>query len=208
MPSVLVAATVQPLRHVRSARARLVATLAVWCALGAFAMPGDSRASAVRPRHEIVFVADELADRPSLIRDLDRDDPTRVLEVIGLDARRDGVAQVTAALAGRSGIDALHFISHGAPGGFMLGDTFVDADEAIRRAVDLRRWSAALRPGADVLVYGCRAARGDAGARLLRTRPISPARTWPAAIAPSGRRGAGGTGCCAAAPAGSMRAWR
>ena len=51
----------------------------------------------------------------------------RHFEVVTLDVHRDGIAQVTEALAGRIQIDAIHFISHGTDGAVQLGRTWLDA---------------------------------------------------------------------------------
>src|SRR6185503_13301420 len=49
------------------------------------------------------------------------------VEVIVLDDSRDGIAQVTALLAGRRDVGAVHVLSHGDAGHLALGATMVDA---------------------------------------------------------------------------------
>ena len=45
-----------------------------------------------------------------------------------LDATQDGLQQMAESLAGYSGLDAIHVISHGLPGGLLLGNGFVTED--------------------------------------------------------------------------------
>src|SRR5690349_5272373 len=75
-----------------------------------------------RPRTEIVFIEDNVADYQSLAQQLGAG-----REVVILDSTGDGVHQIADALAGRTGIDALHIISHGAAGTANLGALTLDA---------------------------------------------------------------------------------
>ena len=86
------------------------------------------------------------------------------IEVVLLDATRDGVTQIADALAGREALVALHVISHGSEGELALGSGQVDTD-SIRgeHAAALARIGAALGEGADILVYGCDFGAGDVG---------------------------------------------
>lgn len=67
-------------------------------------------------RQEILFVSASVREYQQL---LDGISPN--IEVIVLDPARDGVEQMAEALAGRTGIDAIHIISHGAQAELMLG---------------------------------------------------------------------------------------
>ena len=121
------------------------------------------------PRQEVVFIDGAVSDREAVLRALDPGDASRSLEVIWLDPAFDGVAQVSTALAMRTDIDAVHILSHGQEGGITIGTTFVDESEARRHATEIEGWRESLRPGADLLVYGCRSARGTDGERFLQT---------------------------------------
>ena len=48
------------------------------------------------------------------------------MQTVLIDASRDGVAQISQALAGQHDIDAIHIISHGADGILELGSTMLD----------------------------------------------------------------------------------
>ena len=73
-------------------------------------------ALSVLQRTEIVFVESNVAEYTRLIAGLDP-----ALEVHVLDATGDGIAQMADILAERSGIDAIHLISHGSAGAVQLG---------------------------------------------------------------------------------------
>ena len=62
-------------------------------------------------RKEIVFIEDDVPDIDTLIQGIGSSK-----EIIILDSARDGLDQIAQALTGRSGIDALHIMSHGHAG--------------------------------------------------------------------------------------------
>ena len=121
------------------------------------------------PRHEIAFIDGGLPDAQALAADMAEDTPERHLEVVVIDPTADGFEQVSAELAKRRGLDAIHLIGHGTEGTISLGTSLLDAAEASRRAATLVRWHNALKPDADILLYGCRTAYGIDGDRLLQT---------------------------------------
>ena len=121
------------------------------------------------PRREIVFVDGSVPDAQALVEAMQADPGERQLEVVVLDPNADGIAQVTEELAKRQGLDAIHLIGHGTDGSIRLGTSLLDAGEASRRAATLVRWHNALKPDADILLYGCRTAYGLGGERLLAT---------------------------------------
>ena len=66
----------------------------------------------------VIFVDSRVADDQSLIDSL-----TEPAEVFVLDVASDGLAQMAAYLQGRTGIDAIHVISHGTQGAVYLGSS-------------------------------------------------------------------------------------
>ena len=81
-----------------------------------------------------------------------------------LDQNRDGLEQITQALAARSGsVSALHIVSHGASGSLALGATTLDAASLEGHQAQLRAWADALTADADILFYGCNVAADEAG---------------------------------------------
>jgi hypothetical protein len=127
-------------------------------AAGALAAAGTPAAD----RTELVFVDARLADHESLA-----EAGAAGAQVVVLDAGGDGVRQMAEALRGRSGLDAIHVVSHGSAGAVHLGtatlsgatlDGYADATSAI---------GAALTPGGDLLLYGCLVGADGAGEAFL-----------------------------------------
>ncbi|MGE0642509.1 MAG: tandem-95 repeat protein [Nitrospira sp.] len=114
--------------------------------------PGESRT-------EVVFVDPTVPNYGELLSGMDPN-----IEVIMLDGGQDGVEQIAAALSGRSGIDAVHLISHGDAGTLQLGTgTLTQESMTSQYADELATIKQTLSEQADILVYGCEFAEGQAG---------------------------------------------
>ncbi|MCS6297769.1 MAG: DUF4347 domain-containing protein, partial [Nitrospira sp.] len=108
---------------------------------------------------EVVFVDPTVPDYQSLVAGMGPN-----VEVVVLDASRDGVEQIAGSLAGRSGIDAIHLISHGDAGTLHLGTGTLNAESmSTRYADELATIQQSLSSQADILVYGCNFAEGEMG---------------------------------------------
>ncbi|MFZ1681829.1 MAG: Ig-like domain-containing protein [Rhizobiaceae bacterium] len=129
-------------------------TLALVAALGDAADADGAR---------IVFVDAGLADSAALMAEIEDG-----AEVHVLDAGADGVAQIAEILSGRADIAAIHILSHGEAGTLHLGNAALTA-QSMRgeHADDLATIAAALSADADILIYGCDFAAGDAGQDAL-----------------------------------------
>jgi hypothetical protein len=126
----------------------------------------QSRSHEAALSREIVFVDAGVADRDALIADLLRGGE-REIRVVVLEADRDGVAQISEALAGLRDLDAVHVVSHGDDGSLRLGATVLDGDSLGRYADAIRGWGYSLDAQADLLFYGCNLAAGDDGRALV-----------------------------------------
>lgn len=84
-------------------------------------------------------------------------------KVFILDRDRDGVEQISQALATVGAVDNLHILAHGSDGMLQLGATYLSWQTLDRYADHLRSWAAALRQGAEILLYGCEVAAGAVG---------------------------------------------
>lgn len=146
-----------------------------------------SPAAAVLPRLDIVFADNRLDDLPVLLDALPAD-----TEVCLFDGAGDGLAQIAAALDGRAGVDALHVLSHGVPGALQLGTLTLDADQVALHTAPLAAIGRALGAGADVLVYGCHAGAGAAGAALVRALAWATGADVAASAGLTGAAAAGG----------------
>ena len=86
------------------------------------------------------------------------------IEVVILDPHADGVSQMANHLADRSGIDAIHIISHGSQGQLNLGNSALTLDSmASHHAEALSAINGSLSDGADILIYGCNFGEGAIG---------------------------------------------
>ena len=109
-------------------------------------------------RSEIYFVDSSVNDSETLISAV----PDGA-EVVVLDAGSDGVQQIASVLEDRTGLDAIHILSHGESGQITLGDTILDATSINGdHADELAAIGAALSEDADILIYGCDFGQDDA----------------------------------------------
>ncbi|MBG6079082.1 autotransporter-associated beta strand protein [Rubrivivax gelatinosus] len=129
--------------------------------------PHDTPA-AVLPAHasdarkEIVFVDTRTPDYQSLLQGISPD-----AEVVLLRTDRDGVQQIADALAGRSGIDAVHLISHGDAGVLLLGNGPLFEGNLTQHRDQLQAIGKALSADGDILLYGCDVGAGSEGRAFL-----------------------------------------
>jgi hypothetical protein len=118
-------------------------------------------------RHEIVFVDTAVSGYQQLVANL-KSDLTRSVDVVLIDAARDGVEQISQALAGQHDVSAVHIISYGADGEVLLGTTRLDLDTLLTHAAQIKGWGDALTENADLLLYGCDVAEDAAGQALVQ----------------------------------------
>jgi hypothetical protein len=123
--------------------------------------------STVHATSEVVFIDPRVPDRERLLAGLTAQSDGRQFEIIELDARRDGIAQITEALRSRIQVDAVHFITHGADGAVQLGGTWLDAKALAANADAVAKWGESLKQNADLLFYGCDLASSASGRALM-----------------------------------------
>ena len=115
-------------------------------------MPAESRT-------EVVFVDPTVPNYQELLSGMDPN-----IEVVMLDGGQDGVEQIANTLSVRTGIDAVHLISHGNAGELHLGTGSLTAESMSGQYADeLATIQHSLSEQADILVYGCDFAKGEAG---------------------------------------------
>lgn len=112
--------------------------------------------------HRIAFIDTSIHDYRSIIDGIEAG-----IDVVLIDGQADGVAQIAAALAGRSGIEAVHIFSHGSQGQVNLGSAHLNLDSIGAHAGNLATIGAALAENADILLYGCDVGAGTRGIALL-----------------------------------------
>ncbi|WP_374240632.1 VCBS domain-containing protein [Zoogloea sp.] len=111
---------------------------------------------------QILFIDSRVTNADSLLASIDSN-----IEIVWLSADRDGLEQIADALAGRSGVSAVHVVSHGGPGYLSLGAGIVDTASLASHVAQMDTIRAALTDTADFLLYGCNVAEGDAGAAFI-----------------------------------------
>ncbi|MBT8484859.1 MAG: DUF4347 domain-containing protein [Phycisphaerae bacterium] len=127
-----------------------------------------SRAAEANVRRELVIVDAGTPDHEQLIDDLRaRSRDGLELEVIVLDADRDGVEQITEVLGRSRGLDAVHIISHGQNAGVQLGNGWLDSESLAGYADQIAGWSDGLNADADLLIYGCDLASATSGTSFV-----------------------------------------
>ena len=98
-------------------------------------------------------------------------DPARIAaaapqgaEIVMLDRNRDGVEQIASYLAGKSGFDAIHIVSHGGAGSLQLGSSYLTLKSISgEHADEMSIIGSALSDDADLLIYGCDVSAGEGG---------------------------------------------
>ncbi|MDJ0871418.1 MAG: DUF4347 domain-containing protein, partial [Gammaproteobacteria bacterium] len=121
------------------------------------------------PTHEFLFVDSEVAEHGQLVTELLGRDDGRDFQVVLLDRDSDGIDQISEALAGHQGIDAIHLISHGTEGGIQLGGTWLSEATLAMNAEEVAAWGGALTDAADILFYACDVAGTQEGKALVQS---------------------------------------
>jgi hypothetical protein len=89
-------------------------------------------------------------------------------KVIVLNSFQDGVEQITQILAEFSALKSLHLVSHGYPGGLLLGSSQLNGETVDRYRTQLQTWSRAFAGQPEILLYGCEVAAGDEGQAFVQ----------------------------------------
>ena len=118
-------------------------------------------------RHEVVFVDCATPDYGRLIEDIRSQGGARDVEVVLLDADRDGIEQIGETLGRRHDVAAIHIVSHGTQGSVQLGSGRLDFDSLLENATRIKGWGSALTADADLLIYGCNVAATQDGKSLI-----------------------------------------
>ncbi|QTX19400.1 DUF4347 domain-containing protein [Comamonas aquatica] len=119
-------------------------------------------APATSPRQEVVFVDSQVVNLAELLAGLSGN-----AEVVILDASKDGLQQMADYLQGRSGLDAIHLLSHGADGTVQMGNVWLSSANLAEHSAALQGIGAALKADGDLLLYGCDVGQGDKGQSFL-----------------------------------------
>ena len=124
--------------------------------------PGDGEnIEAPSYPNEVVFVDARIPDPQSFA--------IAGREVVVLTLDEDGLTQMAAALAGRSGVEAIHIVSHGGDGYLTLGSGTIDASSfQAGQLPALQTLAQALTANGDILIYACDFALGASGQNTMQ----------------------------------------
>lgn len=114
------------------------------------------------------------------------------IEIVLLAPAGDGLQQIARALEGRSNLNAIHLVGHGASGLLQLGGLTIDASYLRTHDDVLADIGTALSDDGDILVYGCETGSGRAGSQFLKTLAETTGADIAASDDASGGAGAGG----------------
>ncbi len=113
-------------------------------------------------RQEVVFVDSQVKDYQQLVDGLKPG-----TEVVVLDASQDGLQQMADYLDGRSGIDAIHILSHGDVGKVQLGNDWLEGGDLASRSGLLNAIGQSLDSQGDILLYGCQVGANGEGQAFI-----------------------------------------
>jgi hypothetical protein len=110
----------------------------------------------------IYFVDATLSDLDTLLAGLPPES-----DVVLLQPDQNGLQQMLAALAEREEIDAVHIVTHGAPGSIQLGNTTLNRETLPELKESLAALGEHLSEEADLLLYGCDVTSSEEGNALI-----------------------------------------
>ncbi|MCJ1886616.1 DUF4347 domain-containing protein [Pseudomonas sp. LA21] len=124
--------------------------------------PAAAPAGSADHRQEVVFVDSNVRDYQQLVSGLKPG-----TEVVVLDANKDGLKQMADYLDGRSGVDAIHVLSHGDVGKVQLGNNWLASADLAARSELLNAIGQSLDKDGDILLYGCQVGAGGEGLAFI-----------------------------------------
>ncbi|KMN34425.1 sulfurtransferase [Chromobacterium sp. LK1] len=115
-----------------------------------------------QPPKQVVFIESNVVNYQSLVAQVPAG-----MEVVVLDAGKDGLSQIAEWAKTHHGYAAIHIISHGQSADLMLGSNELTTTKLDSRQADLKTIGQSLRPDGDILLYGCDIAAGSSGAAFV-----------------------------------------
>ncbi|MDW3194093.1 MAG: Calx-beta domain-containing protein [Cytophagales bacterium] len=89
------------------------------------------------------------------------------VDIIEIESGQSGIVQLLATLTKYRNLEAVHVISHATSGKLQLGNDIIDAKTFEENVSALVALNGAIKPGGDLLFYGCELAKGAEGQRFL-----------------------------------------
>ncbi|SDG43307.1 DUF4347 domain-containing protein [Paraburkholderia phenazinium] len=140
-----------------------------------------------QPEKQVVFIDPNVTDYQTLIAGL----PSGTAYVV-LNPNTDGLEQIAQYLQQHPGIDAVHLVSHGSDAQIEVGSTLLDTADLGQYSAELAQIGAAMKPGGDLLIYGCDVAENADGQALVQQIASLSGLNVAAATTPIGAASLGG----------------
>ncbi len=142
------------------AAGRSILALILW--LGPVCLTARSASLSPLATTEIAFIDEGIQDYRALATAL-----RPGIEVVILDRAQDGVQRMARSLAGRRNLRAIHLFGHGGVAQISVGATWLHERNLDQYRAELQVIGGALRPGGDLLVFGCFVGQGEDGRGFL-----------------------------------------
>ena len=110
----------------------------------------------------LVFIDTNVLDYQSLVQGVKAGTEVHILE-----SGKNAITQITETLLGRQGLSSLHIITHGSVGSLDFASNSLNKDNISSYTNDLQVWGSSLNANADIFLYGCNIAAGEAGVNFV-----------------------------------------
>ncbi len=113
---------------------------------------------------ELVIISDYIKDKQEIISQLDENTDVLILEADG-----NPLDQINEYLDSRDNVkyDAIHVVSHGNAGYFLLNDSIVDAQAVAQDPASWKAIGEHLADDGDIMIYGCNVAGSSDGQAMI-----------------------------------------
>ncbi len=118
-----------------------------------------SRGQVIR---ELVIIDAAVADKSVLLRELKPG-----VEAVAINSDEDGLQQLTSILESYGDLTAVHVVSHAESGLLLLGNSRIGVNQIQNKPDFFAALNRAVRPGGDILFYGCNLAANEQGEAWL-----------------------------------------
>ncbi|SCY42558.1 DUF4347 domain-containing protein, partial [Alkaliphilus peptidifermentans] len=113
--------------------------------------------------------ADEIAFIDGALQDYEilRDSIPKGIQAVVLDAKKDGIEQMSEYLQNKRDLDAIHIISHGDVGEIRVGTAVLSSKTLESYSEELETIGQSLKETGDILLYGCNVAQEESGKQFV-----------------------------------------
>ena len=88
---------------------------------------------------------------------------SETFDIVVLESDENATQRITQSLSSKHSLDAIHIVSHGAPGSILLGSQQLTLETLDQHGEMLTSLQNALSDSGDIFIYGCNVAQGEIG---------------------------------------------